>query len=142
MNQLDDPILQALHAYKAAVFAKDVDQFVALYDQDVQVFDMWNVWSYNGIDDWREMTKRWFGSLGAERVIVDLFDMRTIDAHDLAVIHAFAKYKAVAADGEELRSLDNRLTLTLRRKDGAWKIVHLHTSAPIDLDTAKVIFRR
>lgn len=142
MNKLDDPILQVLNEYKAAVFAKDVAQFVAQYDPDVIVFDMWNVWSYHGIENWREMAAGWFGSLGTERVIVDFFDMQTIVDHELAVVHAFASYKAVASDGEELRSMDNRLTMTLRRKDGAWKIVHQHTSGPIEIDTAKVIFKR
>jgi ketosteroid isomerase-like protein len=107
VSKLDDPILQALHEYKAAVFAKDVDQFVALYDPDVRVFDMWGVWSYDGIEAWREMAAGWFGSLGTERVFVDFFDVRTIVAQDLAVVHAFATYKAVTAGGMQLRSLDN-----------------------------------
>ncbi|CAB3778191.1 hypothetical protein LMG28614_00563 [Paraburkholderia ultramafica] len=45
MDKLDNPILLVLDRYKAAVFAKDVDSFVALYDGDVLVFDMWGVWS-------------------------------------------------------------------------------------------------
>jgi ketosteroid isomerase-like protein len=142
VDKLDNPIPQVLDNYKAAVFAKDVDSFVALYDRDVLVFDMWGVWSYNGIASWRQMTAGWFGSLGTERVVVDFSDAQTMVAHDLAVVHAFVTYKAVSADGVDLRSLDNRLTMTLRHKDDGWKIVHQHTSAPIDLDTAKVIFRR
>jgi ketosteroid isomerase-like protein len=142
VDRLANPILQVLDDYKAAVFAKDVDSFVALYDRDVFVFDMWGVWSYNGIAAWREMAAGWFGSLGAERVIVDFSDAQTIVAQDLAVVHAFVTYKAVTADGVDLRSLDNRLTVTLRRQGDGWKIVHQHTSAPIDRETAKVIFKR
>jgi ketosteroid isomerase-like protein len=40
VDKLDNPILQVLDDYKAAVFAKDVDSFVALYDRDVLVFDI------------------------------------------------------------------------------------------------------
>ena len=141
MNKLDNPILQVLDDYKATVFAKDVDSFVALYDQDVLVFDMWRVWSYNGIASWREMAAGWFGSLGTERVIVDFKDAQTIVAQDLAVVHAFVTYKALTADGVALRSMDNRMTMTLRQKGDGWKIIHQHTSSPIDLDT-KVIFKR
>ncbi|QCP53000.1 DUF4440 domain-containing protein [Trinickia violacea] len=142
MGKLDDSILQVLDDYKAAVFEKDVDSFVALYDKDVLVFDMWGAWSYNGIESWRDMAAGWFSSLGTERVIVDFSDAQAIVAQDLAVVHAFVTYKAVTAEGVELRSLDNRLTVTLRLKGEAWKIIHEHTSAPIDLDTAKAIFKR
>lgn len=41
MNEPEKPVIQVLDAYKAAVAAKDVDAFVALYDQDVRVFDLW-----------------------------------------------------------------------------------------------------
>jgi ketosteroid isomerase-like protein len=142
MNQPDNPILQVLDAYKAAVFAKDVDSFVALYDQDVLAFDMWGVWSYNGMAAWRKMTAGWFGSLGTERVIVDFSNAQTVVAADLAVVHAFVTYTAVSADGATLRSLDNRLTATLRQKGDQWKITHQHTSSPIAPDTTKVIFKR
>ena len=142
MDKADNPILQVLDDYKAAVFAKNVDSFVALYDQHVSVFDMWGAWSYTGIASWREMVVTWFDSLGTERVIVDFSDAQTTVAQDLAVIHAFVTYKAVNADGADLRSLDNRMTVTLRRKDDAWKIIHEHTSSPIDFDTTKAIFKR
>jgi len=108
----------------------------------VQVFDMWGAWSYNGIAAWREMVANWFGSLGTERVIVDFSNPKATVAQDLAVVHAFVTYKAVTADGVELRSLDNRLTAILTPRGDGWKIVHEHTSSPIDFETAKVIFNR
>lgn len=140
--KLDNPVLQVLENYKAAVYAKDVDAFIALYDEDVVVFDMWGVWSYNGIASWRDMVARWFGSLGTERVIVDFSHVRTVAVQDLAVVHAFVRYRAVSEDGVDLRALDNRLSVALRNKDGGWKIVHEHTSSPLDFETAKVMFNR
>jgi ketosteroid isomerase-like protein len=142
VKTLDNPITQVLNAYQAAVFAKDVDAFVALYDVDVLVYDMWGVWSYNGIAAWRGMVAGWFGSLGTERVVVDFSDAQTIVTQDLALVHAFVTYRAINTDGVDMRSLDNRLTATLRRKGDGWKIVHQHTSAPIDHATAKVFFKR
>lgn len=142
MDKLDNPILQVLDDYKAAVFAKDLDSFIALYDRDVRVFDMWGAWSYNGVDPWREMADRWFSSLGTERVVVDFSNPETIVMQDLAVVHTFVTYTAVTAEGVEVRSLDNRLTAILRQRGDAWKIVHEHTSSPIDSETAKVIFKR
>lgn len=142
MEKAADPILQVLHQYKAAVLAKDVDAFVALYDPDILAFDMWGVWTYEGIASWRNMVEGWFGSLGAERVIVDFSEAQTTVSQDLAVVHAFVSYKAVAADGEELRSMDNRMTATLRQTGEGWKIFHQHSSSPIDPATTKVIFKR
>lgn len=142
MDKLDDPIRQVLDDYKAAVFAKDADAFIALYDQDVRVFDMWGAWSYSGIASWREMVDQWFSSLGTERVIVDFSSPQTFVAQGLAVVHVFVTYKAVGADGVDLRSLDNRLTAIFRQRGDGWKIVHEHTSSPIDCETTKAIFNR
>jgi ketosteroid isomerase-like protein len=59
-----DSIAGVLRAYAAAVYAKDVDAFAALYAEDVQVFDMWGQWSHRGIEAWRTMAAGWFSSLG------------------------------------------------------------------------------
>lgn len=142
MNKVEKSIMQMLDAYKAAVFAKDVDAFVTLYDQDVCVFDMWGEWSYNGVEAWRGMVTAWFGSLGSERVVIDMNSVQTIVAHDVAIVYAFVTYKGVSAEGKELRAMHNRLTWTLKQKGGAWKIVHEHTSAPVDFETSKVILQR
>jgi uncharacterized protein (TIGR02246 family) len=136
-------IEQVLDAYRAAVHAKDVDGFVALYDEDVSVFDMWGRWSYDGSDAWRGLVAEWFGSLGSEQVVVELQDVQTIVGGGVAVAHAFVTFKALSAEGEELRAMNNRLTWGLRETGvGEWKIVHEHTSAPVDFETAKVILQR
>ncbi|NML31715.1 YybH family protein [Paraburkholderia antibiotica] len=142
MNTLDNPVLQVLKDYQAAVFAKDVNAFVALYDREVRIFDMWGAWSYEDVASWRQMVEGWFGSLGTERVIVDFSDVQTSVAGELAVAHAFVNYKAVDTNGAALRSMDNRLSLALRQAGGGWKIVHQHTSSPIETGTAQVLFRR
>lgn len=138
----ESPIAQALEAYKVAVFAKDIEAFVALYDQNVHVFDMWREWSYTGIDAWREMASNWFNSLGSEKVVVGVADMQSTTANDLAIGHAVLTFTAVSEDGKELRSLNNRVTLAMRRYGGTWKVVHEHTSAPVNHSTGKVVLRR
>jgi uncharacterized protein (TIGR02246 family) len=139
VSELEKPIMRIFDVYKTAVFAKDVDGFIALYDQNVCVFDMWGKWSYNGVEAWRGMVADWFGSLGKDRVAVDVGDVQTIMAHDVAVAYALVTYKGASAEGRELRAMHNRLTWVLKQKDSAWKIVHEHTSAPVDFETSKVI---
>jgi uncharacterized protein (TIGR02246 family) len=142
VNELERPVLRVFEAYKAAVFAKDVEAFLAQYDEDVHVFDMWGEWSYNGLEAWRGMVSDWFGTLGTERVAVGLDDLQTIVAQDVAVAHAFVTYKGLSAEGRELRAMHNRLTWALKQKNGVWKIVHEHTSAPVNFKTSKVILQR
>lgn len=126
------PLLRVLQEYKAAVLARDVDAFVALYDDEVRVFDIWGIWSYSGIAAWRAVVANWFESHGSERVVVEFDDPQVRAAPDIAVIHVFVVYRGVSAEGTELRSMTNRMTLALRRTRGLWKIVHEHTSAPVD----------
>jgi uncharacterized protein (TIGR02246 family) len=142
VDEREQPIAQVMEAYKAAVFAKDVDAFVGLYDQGVRVFDMWGVWSYSGVAAWREMVADWFGSLGSERVVVAMNDVQIIVAPDLAVAHAFVTYTGQSAEGKALRAMQNRMTWALKQQDGGWKIVHEHTSAPVDFETSKVLLQR
>jgi uncharacterized protein (TIGR02246 family) len=142
MNPTRDPVAQALAAYQTAVYAKDVDAFVALFDADVHVFDMWGQWTHQGLAAWRAMAEGWFGSLGDERVVVEFSEVQGEAVGDLAYGHAFARFSARAADGQTLRSLDNRLTLVMRQQAGGWKIVHQHTSAPIDHASGKPLMQR
>jgi ketosteroid isomerase-like protein len=132
MSQASDPVRDALARYCAAAYDKDVNAFVALYEDDVHVFDMWNLWELRGIAAWRSMAESWFGSLGTERVVVTVSDVSSTAGADLAVGHATLTFTAVSAEGKQLRSLDNRLTITMRRTGGVWKVFHEHTSAPIE----------
>jgi ketosteroid isomerase-like protein len=142
MTTRDDPASDFVSRYAAAVHAKDVDAFVALYADDVCVFDMWGTWSYDGIAAWRGMAEGWFGSLGDERVVVEFSDVTPVAAPDLVMVRAFVRYTAVDAAGASLRSLNNRMSVALRRTGDAWKVVHEHSSSPIDLDTTKAMFTR
>ena len=142
MNQDIDPVQQALARYSAAAYDKDANAFVALYADDLHVFDMWNSWELRGIAAWRSMAEGWFSSLGNERVVVTASDVASVVTGDLALGHATLKFTAVSPEGTELRSLDNRITIALRRTGNAWKIFHEHTSGPIQHDTLKGIIKR
>jgi len=130
-----------LETYKNAVFQKDVEAFLSIFDDDVRIFDMWE-WVYNGLAPWREMVKGWFGSLGTERVVVTFDDVRIQGEGEMAVVSAFVKFAAISEKGEELRYLQNRLTWVVRKNDGAWKVIHEHTSGPVDGGTMKVLLQR
>jgi len=134
---------EVLEAYAAAVRAKDVDGFLGLYADDVRSFDLWELWSYDGKDALRGMVADWFGSLPDDEVVdVQFEEVRAQTGEDVAAVSAFTTFRALSPDGEELRSMNNRLTWVLRKEpDGAWKIAHEHTSAPAG-DGGQVQLRR
>lgn len=142
MNEPQQPVLQILDAYKAAVNAKDVDVFVSLYAPDLIAFDLWGEWSYRGIEAWRKMVTAWFGSLGDESVVVEMDKAQVIAEPQLAVVSAFVTFKGISAEGQELRAMQNRFTWVLKNRAGEWRIVHEHSSAPIDPETSKGILKR
>lgn len=135
------PFQHMLDSYQAAVLAKDVDAFAALYDDDIHVFDMWGHWTLSGIDAWRAMARDWFASLGTETVVVTASEVQTTLAGDLALGHAVLSYTAVSAQGERLRSMHNRISVGMRRHGQRWKVFHEHTSAPLDPQTTKAMLQ-
>jgi uncharacterized protein (TIGR02246 family) len=142
MNERDDPFRKTLHAYADAARRKDAEALLALYADDVVLFDLWGTWTLRGIDAWRAAVTGWFASLGDGHVVVRADEVNSTVAGDLAVGHAILTYSARDADGRELRALDNRLTMALRRLGDGWKIVHEHTSAPVDHASLKAMLQR
>lgn len=142
MNESKDRAANVLDRYRAAVFDKDVDGMLALYADDVRVFDAWNVWEYDSAPAWRPAILQWFGSLQDETVEVGVADVRTDERPDLAFISAVVTYTAVSENGSALRSLQNRLTWVLVPYGETWKIAHEHTSMPVGIEDLGAITRR
>ena len=142
MNDLEKSVVAVVDAYARAVLAKNVDAFMQLYDLNVRVFDTWGTWSYDGAGAWRNMIEGWLGSLGDGRVRVTVDDLRVIASEEVSTASGFFTYAEISADGQEMHSLQNRLTWVLRRKGDGWSIVHEHTSAPIDFEKGTAILSR
>ncbi|HEY6353751.1 MAG TPA: nuclear transport factor 2 family protein [Burkholderiaceae bacterium] len=142
MSDIDKSIARVLESYQAAVYAKDVDALMRLYNPDVRVFDAWGVWSYDGADAWRRAVEAWFTSLGTERVKVTFDAVKISEGREFAVVSAVVTYAGVSAQGEPLRSMQNRLTWALRVSGHVLRIAHEHTSAPIGFDDQKAILQR
>lgn len=130
-------------AYKAGVEAADEEAFLALYEDQVQVFDIWDEWSLSGIGDWRSMAKDWFGSLGQDRLNVSFTKIDWRESESIAYLTAFVRFAAHDSSGKELRSLSERITVVLRKHaSGSWKVAHQHTSAPISSQNMGAILER
>ena len=142
MPDIESLIDRVLEGYKSAVYAKDAAAFMRLYDPKVRVFDAWGVWSYEGAAAWQMAVEAWLTSLGTERVKVRFDDLQVSGSADLALVSAIVTYEGVSADGQQLRSMQNRLSWVLRTSGHVLRIVHEHTSAPVGFDDSKAILVR
>jgi ketosteroid isomerase-like protein len=142
MADIDKAITRVLESYKAAVFAKDAAALMRLYDPKVRVFDTWGIWSYEGAAAWQMAVEAWFTSLRDESVKVTFEEIQVFGTPDFAVVSAIVTYAGVSAHGEELRSMQNRISWALKTSGHVLRIIHEHTSAPVGFEDMKAILQR
>ena len=142
MSDTEKALTRIIDTYKSAVFAKDVEALIRLYDPKVRVFDAWGVWSYDNVESWKRTVESWFNSLGNERVKVTFDDVSLTDGRECAIVSAIVSYASVSPEGSTLRTLQNRLTWGLKTSGHVLRIVHEHTSAPIGFEDQKAILQR
>jgi ketosteroid isomerase-like protein len=142
LSDIEKAVTRIIETYKSAVFAKDVEALMRLYDPKVRVFDAWGVWSYENAETWQRTVESWFSSLGNERVKVTFDEVIVSDARDSAIVSAIVTYAGISAEGSVLRGMQNRLSWGLRTSGHVLRIVHEHTSAPIGFEDQKAILQR
>jgi ketosteroid isomerase-like protein len=142
MSDTEKVVLQALETYKSAVLSKDVDTLMHLYEPDVRVFDTWGVWSYEGAAAWRVAIAGWFSSLKNENCRVTFDDVRIIADLNFASMSAVATYTGMTAQGQDIRSMQNRISWVVKISDRDLRIVHEHTSVPVGFEDMKGILKR
>ena len=135
-----NPVTTLFENYTSRVRSKDVEGFLELYAHDTLVFDCWGLWELAGVDAWRPMVTMWFESLGDKLCEVRFTEVVATVRDDVAFAHAAVQYAEVTADGDQVDSMMNSITVTLEKLDGEWKVTHEHTSMPLDMQTAKGIF--
>ncbi|MEO7152730.1 MAG: nuclear transport factor 2 family protein [Burkholderiaceae bacterium] len=142
MSVIEKSLARVIESYASAVYGRDVEAFMRLYDPKVRVFDTWGVWEYEDAAKWRSAIESWFTSLGAERVKVTFEDVKSSGASDFSVVSAIVTYAGISAGGEPVRSMQNRLSWVLKTSGHVLRIVHEHTSAPVGFEDMKAILQR
>lgn len=125
--------------YKQSAWNKDIESMINLYDDDVVIFDMWAKGYQTGLVEWSSVIKDWLGSLGEERVNVIFEMVETREGGQLGFASALINYQAISADNTILRSMKNRITLGFYHKKDTWKVIHQHTSAPINSELVAML---
>ncbi|MBN7816295.1 nuclear transport factor 2 family protein [Algoriphagus pacificus] len=127
-----DKIEEFFVVYKNAAWNKDVNQMVGLYHENVVIFDMWEHGFQKGLEAWSLEISNWLGSLGDEKVKVDFEMISVQEKSTVGFASAVVSFQAVGLDQTILRGMKNRISLGFIRDEIGWKVVHQHTSAPID----------
>ena len=142
MATVQASVHRVLQAYRKSVADKDAAALMRLYDPNVRVFDAWGVWSYEGAANWQVAVTGWLSSLGDERATVEYDDVQITGQGGFALMTCIVTYAGFSAQGEPLRSMQNRLTWVLAPLGDETLIVHEHTSAPIGFEDTKAILQR
>jgi ketosteroid isomerase-like protein len=142
LSDAEKQVQRVVESYKAAVLDADVAAFMRLYHPAVRVFDTWGAWLYEGAPAWQRAIEGWFTSLGGERVRVSFAEVQVLAGQPIAALDAIVTYSAESAQGEPLRSMQNRITWVLRETGHVFRIVHEHTSVPIGFEDSKAILTR
>ena len=121
---------------EAFLVAQDGKQIAAEFSQDAVMFD--------------PMPPTFDGHAAIEKHMTDLFSqlknpraemlsLRIEVDHDLAF--AFSTQRMTIEDAGKMPvQFVMRVTDCYRKMDGKWKVVHNHTSLPVDMETGKVLF--
>lgn len=138
MATVHSTVRSFLDRYVAAVRASDADALIALYADDMHVFDMLEPFERHGLDAGRAMIERWLGDNGATQQC-EIEDLHVLESGDLAAARAAVRYGETLEDGTH-HSVVTRATWTLQRIGGDWKIVTEHTSVPLSEKDMQPIF--
>lgn len=130
-----------LDQYAKAVYDKDIESFISLYDSKVAVFDTWNEWRYDRAG-YRTMAQGWFASLGEEKVRVEFREIKVVQTAEQTVWIGELIFYGLSAQDDVLRSIANRWTWVMKNDHGIYKIVHEHSSLPIHTETFTGIMKK
>ena len=141
VTDFEKSVMQVIRAYSSAVYERDIEAFISLYDPNVRIYDAWDIWEYraprNGGAD------RSLANISRHRELTVTFDdVQTSGSLAFAVVSAMVTYERVSAQGEQLGAIQNRITWVLRASSRLLQIIHEHTSVPVDLQKMKPFLRR
>lgn len=126
--------------YAAAAIALDRDALLALYHDDILLFDLMLPWQISGTNAWATKIDAWFSGVGSDPV-VHASDVAVRRIGEAALLTMTMHYGHTEDDGTQVR-MANRLTWVAVAAGDDWKIVHEHTSVPLDEHTMTPQFQR
>jgi uncharacterized protein (TIGR02246 family) len=124
-------IRRLIEDWAAAVRAKDINGVVAHHTDDVVMYDVPPPTVLRGISAYRETWPPFFEALTEGEAAFDIVELQITAGETVAFASALLR----CGSKEELAQDPAprlRLTIGLRKADGAWKIAHEHHSFPAE----------
>jgi ketosteroid isomerase-like protein len=125
-NRTELAIPTLIDDWTDAICKGDIDRILANRTDDIVMYDVPEPIQVKGIDAYKDMWKLFFEHNAAGPDRFRLSDVQVVAGDDIAYAHGL-----LTIGGGDAHC---RLTLGLRRIDGAWKVTHEHHSIPIKLD--------
>ena len=128
-NRTEQAIPALIDDWIDAICKGDIDGILANRTDDIVMYDVPEPIQVKGIDAYKDTWKLFFEHNEAGPDRFRLSDVQVVAGDDIAYVHGL-----LTIGGGDAHC---RLTLGLRRIDGAWKVTHEHHSIPIKLDNPK-----
>jgi len=113
-----------------AVRARDVEALMSHYATDVATYDLITPLANLGSEAVRQRVVEWLASFQSP-LEYDIQDLILAFGGEVAFDHHFTHVRGTTKDGA---------AVGYRKLQGHWKVVHQHSSVPIDMETQKGIF--
>jgi ketosteroid isomerase-like protein len=119
--------------YEEAIARRDADAIVADYAPDPIGYDLAPPLVQQGaaLHD-AAAIREWFDTWENDLRVTHR-DLHVLRDGDLAIVHGLQHMTGTKKEQGHI-SLWFRTTIAARRIEGAWKIAHIHTSVPMDMD--------
>lgn len=119
-------VRERLDEWTKAVRARDIEGVLAHHSPDMVMFDVPPPDQWRGMKAYRESWELFFRYFPKEGGVFEITEMDIVVSGDLACGYGLLRCGERGASD----TFPVRLTVCLRRIDGAWTIVHEHHSVP------------
>ena len=118
-----------------AVRDKNIDQALIHYAENVLSFDVVDPLQFNGIDAIRKRLEEWFATFKGP-VENEIAELKIEVSESIAFCTRLNHVNALTIEGNKL-DMWWRETTCLKKMDGIWKIIHVHSSVPFNPQNGK-----
>jgi ketosteroid isomerase-like protein len=136
-ESLETEIRARIEDWAKATRAKDVDRIMASYALGTLSFDCHSHLQFKGAAALRQHLEACMPCMQGPMTF-ELHDLSVASHGDVGFCHYLARYGATGPSGEQHTGW-LRVTVCLRRVNGAWLIVHDHCSVPFDAQSGKAL---
>lgn len=129
-SQDEREIKALIERWSKAVREGDLAAIRADHDSEILMFDVPPPFLSRGLDDYMATWDEFFSCLG-KPVAFNFHDVKVTAGENVAFVTAIGRCAGLDPN-DKREAVEFRLTMGLRKIEGAWRIMHEHHSVPAD----------